>query len=169
MRLYVIGVKIMTMSNIPKPEGGFYQVGDVLANAKESNDFYKALGGDIYAHATLVKYMEDGLLVSKLGVVTPENNMSTYPYAIKGFLPEHTATATTPNPPLTFRQAMGLEAVFVDIGKLAINDEQVVRVKRDGEASWDGGDALWIDLAVRRGNVYALDPATHPPTPREEG
>jgi serine/threonine protein phosphatase PrpC len=158
----------MTMSNIHKPEGGFYQVGDELATKEQAIAFLKAVGWLSYKYFTNSKLLVDCENDSAKCSVTPFCD-GLLPYTIKGFLPEHTATATTPNPPLTFEEAMELDTVFADHRSLPIQDNCVFILRKDGLTNWPADDLVWIDLVVRRGKVYALDPATHPPTPREDG
>jgi hypothetical protein len=88
-------------------------------------------------------------------------------------LPEHTATATTPNPALTFEEAIKEPMLYLDFSGMRVeSDDSSEKIEcmcvSHERASWPISEATKIDLAVRRGNVYAHDPALHPPTPRED-
>jgi hypothetical protein len=159
---------MVTVSNIPKPEGGFYQVGDKLETKEQAIAFAQAVGWQFFQYlceSSLIKDHQG----SGVSIYDVEHGVCL-PYTIKGFLPEHTATATTPNPPLTFDEAMELKEVYLDEPKGTVYglSPYLEREAACGEF-WSMRDATIIDLAVRRGNVYAHDPAIHPPTPRKEG
>jgi hypothetical protein len=130
----------MKISKITKLKGGFYKVGDKLTS-RESDESPTDIARGI------------GL-----------------PYTTKGFLPEHTATATTSNPPLAFDEAMELREVYLDEPN-GVSFGLSTYMERDAGCGefWSIGDAVKIDLAVRRGHVYAHDPEVHPPTSREDG
>lgn len=78
--------------------------------------------------------------------------------------------ATTPNPPLTFEEAIALNELYLDEGK-HVSCGLSPYMERDAGCGefWSIGDATVIDFATRHGKVYAHDPEIHPPTPREEG
>jgi hypothetical protein len=93
------------VSNIPKPDGGFYQVGDKLETKEQAIAFAQAVGWEFFDD-----YIDDDdLLIEKFGnsIVYSKNKIPGHllPLTIVGFLPEHTAK---PNPPLTFEEALEL-------------------------------------------------------------
>ena len=161
-----------TISNIPKPDGGFYQVGDKLATKEEAIAFAQAVGWEFF------RYIGDTNFMTEItgGSVTNHDARTglRLPYTIRGLLPEHIATATTPNPPLTFGEAIEQPILYLDFRGIRVrsddSSEQIewMLVSHD-RGDWSIADAQKIDIAVRRGNVYAHDPALHPPTPREDG
>ena len=78
-------------------------------------------------------------------------------------LPEHTATATTPNPPLTADECLGKEVWAYD----STIPRLLPTLHRHDATASD-----YHSLLIRLGSglcYYAHDPALHPPTPREEG
>jgi hypothetical protein len=164
----------MTMSNIPKPEGGFYQVGDVLATKKQAIAFLKAIGWLSFKYFTNDRLLVDCEKDSAKCSITPFCD-SLLPYTIKGFLPEHTATATTPNPPLTFEEVIALEQTHkLNEVYLQWNDKLNITLPFQILPSQCGGfyldDLKSIDCCLRwGGKVYAHDPDVYPPTQKEEG
>jgi len=161
---------MMTMSNMPKPDGGFYKVGDALATEEQAIAFAQAVGWKIIFYigdSSLLRCKDNTALTG--GELRGGYNL---PYTIKGFLPEHTATATTPNPPLTFEEAIELSDLWlVWPEKIKYGAFDVYNITKGGNPDWwHASVALYIDKCIQwGGKVYGDDPATHPPTPREEG
>jgi hypothetical protein len=163
----------MTISNIPKPDGGFYQVGDVLATKEQAVAFAEAVGWRFFMYCTNCDLLCD---CHKYEVLSREIEIAQgLPYTIIGFLPEHTATATPPNPPLTFEEVIALEQTHkLNEVYLQWNDKLNITLPFQILPSQCGGfyldDLKSIDCCLRwGGKVYAHDPDVYPPTQKEEG
>jgi hypothetical protein len=149
-------------SNIPKPEGGFYKVGDTL-DAEGAIAFAQAVGWKFCFYVQDIR-----LLLSEQGKPAFHKGAFTcMPYTIVGILPEHTATATTPNPPLTADEWL----VWAQADESAW---MVCPANKGPEASrfnWTPTTLSLSSVIAAMANgflIYAYDPAEHPPTERED-
>lgn len=153
----------MTTSNLINPLTGHpYKVGDVLATREQAIAFAEAVGWEFAYYVTDMK-----LLISGRSAPAFYNGAFTsLPYTIKALRPEHTATVT-PNPPLTFAEAMELpELWLVAPPRILLRGTFLEREYNNGN-KWDEENFTLISACIAHGKVYAHDPTEFPPTERE--
>jgi hypothetical protein len=148
-----------TISNIPKPDGGFYQVGDTLATKEEALAFAQAVGWEFFLYLDSDNLLQN-VNTEEVGPSAFFEDWKALPYTITGFRPVHTATITTTNPPLTADECIGKTVWVYDPSRPNLEPEQHVVAN---SASHYHTLLAFMSNGL---HYYQHCPLTVPPTPR---